>query len=305
MSKRQNSVFFVITFIAGLVFLYGCDQIKGLVQATGGPAGSAPAAVSSGEQPSKVLGTALAKINGEVITLESFDEKVRAARAIAPEYKLDTKDSKKQYLDDLITEELVYQEARARGIDRQKDVKDAINEYRKRIMATQLVIDETKGITIEAAEVEEFYNSNKNAFIAPAQVRAREIVVSSEATAKNILISVLQGGDFASLAREKSIAASASQGGDLGLINPQDKFDKFAEVVSTMEAGQTSQIFKGPEGYYIVKVEEKKGGEPRPFYEISDDLKNYLLQQKQATRLQELTDKLRREAKIEINEDLL
>lgn len=305
MSRKQISAFSVLAMVCGLVFLFGCDQIKGLVQSATGPSAPPKMASTSGEQPVKVSGTTLAKVNGDVITMESFDQKVRAARALSPDYKLDTKDEKKQYLDDLITAELVYQEAKARGLDKQKEVREDIDEFAKRRMATQLIIDETKGIAVDPAEVEDFYNKNKAAFVSPAEMRVSEIVVSSESTAKNILITLLQGADFASTAREKSIASSASKGGDLGWIKPTDKFDKFNEVISTLEQGQTSQIFKGPDGYYIVKVEEKKGGESRPFYEISDDLKTYLLNQKQALRLQELTDKLRREAKIEINEDLL
>ena len=292
----------------------GCDQLKGAFQTSLGSTKTATTTTQTGQQTAQpVYGTVLAKVNGDTITLESFDEKVKNLQALSPEIKINTPEAKKSYLNDLITQELIYQDAKSRGIEKQKDVKDAVEEFRKGVMARQLIMDETKGITVEPSEIEAFYNQYKQAFASARQVHAREIVVSSEQAAKDILIQLLQGGDFAAIAKERSIDASASKGGDLGTVNPAEQFDKFNEVTATLDAGQVSPIFKGPKGYYIVKVEEVKGGQipqltdtlPDSNMTVYDQIKNGLLQQKQAQRIQDLTDRLRREAKIEIKEELL
>ncbi len=301
---KKTTLFSLLVILAGLVFLFGCDQIQSAFQTSGPTRGSGAQSQKQGEKP-QVQGTVLATINGEVITLEKFDENIQNLRALSPDIKIETKEDKKAYLRDLITQELVYQEAIARGIDRQKDVVDAVKDFKKGVMARQLILDETKGITVDPATIEAFYNQHKAKFAEPEQIRAREIVVSSESTAREILISLLQGADFATTAKTRSISSSASKGGDLGVVKPGEKFEKFDEVVSTLEAGEISQIFQGPEGYYIVKVEEKTGGEIPALYEVSDTIKNLLIQDQQAQRLNELTDKLRRNAKIEIKEELL
>ncbi|MFA5039169.1 MAG: peptidyl-prolyl cis-trans isomerase [Candidatus Omnitrophota bacterium] len=307
MAKKSGILLSVL--LAGLM-IAGCDQLQGIFKTdfgTRSKTGQAP------EAPKAVYGTELAKVNGEVITLESFDEKVKNLTALSPEIKLDTAEAKKNYLNDLITQELIFQAARSRGMEKKKEVREALDEFRKGIMARQLILDETRGITVEPSEIEAFYNQYKQAFAAPQEIRARQIVLPSEQAAKEVLIQLLQGGDFAALAREKSTDATASKGGDLGFVNRAEQFDKFNEVISTLDAGQVSPIFKGPKGYYIVKVDEAKGGEvpnltdvlPDTNMTVYDQIKNGLLQQKQAQRIQDLTDKLRQDAKIEIKEELL
>ncbi len=294
--------------ILGSCSLAGCDMIQNMFStAPAAPKVTAKTtAPSAAEQAGETIqGTVLDRVNNDVITLESFDEKVKAIESVSPDVKLNTPDAKKNYLNDLVIQVLLIQEARGRSIDKKKEVGDAIDEFKKQVLIRQLVMDETKGITVEPSEIETFYNRYKKEFAAPEEIKVREIVVSSEATAKEILIGLLQGGDFAAVAKERSIAASASKGGDVGVVKKGDKFDKYNEVISTLEAGQVSQIFKGPDGFYIVKVEERKGGTVPSLNEVYDQIKNGLLQQKTAARIQELTDKLKREAKIEIKEDLL
>ena len=311
MVKNFKAFFLFIVFIS-LGALTGCDMIQSAFQTPGKTTTSRNLAPGGGET-NVPPGTVLAKINNDVITLESFDEKIKNLQMLSPDIKINTPDAKKAYLNDLVTQELIFQEARARGIDRKKDVKDALDEFKKSVMARQLILDETKGLTVESSEVEAFYNQYKKEFAAPEEIHAREIVVPTEAAAKDILISLLQGGDFAAAAKEKSVSPSASKGGDLGIVKKGEPFAKFYDVVSTLEAGQVSQIFNGPNGFYIAKVEEKKGGAipqltdkmPNSDLTVYDQIKNGLLQQKQAQRIQDLTDKLKREAKIEIKADLL
>lgn len=300
MAKNAKSSLVPVFFLC-LAMVAGCDQIQSFFQ----PGPKVTSAFSQEASSPQVQGTVLAKVNNNVITLENFDEKLKVLEALAATKKTPTADEKKMFLDELIKQDLIFQEAKARGIDKKKEVRDAIDEFKKSAMIQQLVNDEIKGIVVEPSEIESAYNQNKGALASDVEIKAREIVVPTEATAKEILISLLQGGDFAAIAKERSIAPSGASGGDVGIVKKGAKFDKFYEVVLGLEQGQNSQYFKGPDGYYIVKVDEKKGGTIPRLDEVYDKIKNFLLEQKQRSRLEELSNKLKRDAKIEIKEDLL
>ncbi|MGE5279972.1 MAG: peptidyl-prolyl cis-trans isomerase [Deltaproteobacteria bacterium] len=305
--RARAGVGVVFCLVFGLSSLAGCDQVQKLLQIA--PAAKPPAA----PQAVKPQGTPLATVNSDVITLEDFDQQIRDLKALG--VTIETTEDKKKFLNDLILQELVYQEARARGIDKKKDVRKAIDDFKKRAMAQELVLDETRGINVEPSEVENSYKQLKGNMTLPTQASVREIVVATEAQAKDAMIALLGGADFGALARERSKAPSAPENGDLGFYDPKSKFDKFNEVVQTLEPGQFSQYFSGPDGYYIVKVEEKKGGAvpqltetipntdpPMTYY---DYIKEMLLEQKRLQRVQDLTDKLKRDAAIKIEEGLL
>jgi len=304
MSGRKG-LFVIFCVVISLVALTGCDQIQKMLQiAPSG--GKKPAA----EEP-EAKGTTLATVNNEVITLESFDEKVQNLAIL--DVKIESVEDKKAYLNDLVLQELIYQEAVARGIDKKKDVREAVAEFKKGAMARELIMDETRGINVEPSEVEAYYGQYKSQLTLPTQASVREIVVPAEAEAKEVAIALLNNADFATLAKEKSKGPTAAQGGDLGFYDPKDKFEKFNSIVAMLEPGQSSQYFPGPEGYYVVKVEEKKGGavpsltEKIPGTDATyyDYIKETLLAQKRAQRIQDLTDRLRRNATIELKEELL
>ncbi len=303
MSGRVG-LFVIFCLVIGLSALTGCEEIKKMLQIA--PPGAGPT-----EEAGTPKGTMLAIVNGEVITLESFDEKIQNLEIL--DVRIETVEDKKAYLNDLVLQELIYQEAMARGIDKKRDVREAVEEFKKGAMARELIMDETRGINVEPAEVESYYAQYKSQLAMPTQASVREIVIATEADAKETMIALLGGSDFATLAKEKSKVASAADGGNLGFYNPQDKFEKYNSMVQTLEPGQFSQYFSGPDGYYIVKVEEKKGGAVPTLTEripgtdatYYDYIKETLLAQKRAQRIQDLTDRLRRDATIEIKDELL
>jgi len=117
-------------------------------------------------------------------------------------------------------------------------------------------------------------------------------------------VELYQGADFVEKVKEKSKSNSAWQKGDLGLKSEFD-FPKMQKVVEALEVGDVSGVFQGPNGYYIVKLEEKQGGEPQNFEDIKEDIITGLTLLKQQQAILEHLEKIRQQTDIQVNLKLL
>ncbi len=297
------------SFIIGLIvcisfFLVSCDKLKFSKK----PASESKKEPFTSKLP--VTGTVIAKVNGYPITLEDLEEEIdrynNAVPEDKPELKITTREKKLDYLkNEVIKRILLYQEALDRGLDRNPEVIKALENTKQQLLVYQLVKEETDKVNVTPQEIKDYYNVAKENLKEPEERKIREIVVISESQAKDLLIRLLQGEDFASLARQYSKAPTAEKGGDLGFIKPGTKFKEFDEIAfsDALSVGGISSVFKGPDGYYIITVEGKKGGKQKTLSEMWDDIKRGLTFIKQQKRIDDLVGNLSRNAKIEIMED--
>ena len=297
---------FVLFLIFSFLFsvIAGCENIpflhgKPKKEAKSGP----PAGVN-----------VVATIGDFYVSAEELNKEVEDYNALVTaqgmlQNKIDTRDKKLNYLrNEVVRKYMLYQEALDRGLDKNKDIVRELEHARINLLVTELVREELKKIEVSGKEIEDFYNKNKDSLREPEQRRVFELVTPTEEEAKTVYIELLRGGDFISLAKQYSKSPSASKGGDLGFLalelDPKQRirFDKFYEVAfaPSLEAGGISSIFKGPEGYYIIKLENMKKSETKPLSELWDNIKSWLLFEKQQNAISELAKKLAGETKVEI-----
>jgi parvulin-like peptidyl-prolyl isomerase len=119
-----------------------------------------------------------------------------------------------------------------------------------------------------------------------------------------ILTDVLNGAEFAETAKTRSTGKTAVSGGDLGFIT-QEPFPQMGEALLPLEVGGISDVFKGPDGFYIVKLEEKKAGAQLTFEEIKEDIIQGQTVLKQQQAILDHLDRLKAKIKIETNERLI
>jgi len=297
--KSKLIIFSAFVVILGL--MAGCDSLNFL-----SPKKKAKAPANEYSVP--VKGTVIARVNNMPITLEDLNQDIEAYNSLVPadkpENKITTREQKINYLkNELVRRTLLYQDGLARGLDRMDEVQQDLEKAKQQLVLMELGKKLTDNVDVSSKEIEDYYNTYKDQLKVPEESDIREIVVSSESEAKDIMIQLLQGADFATLAKERSRSKSSRNGGDIGFIKRGEKPAIDAVAFSnTLDVGRISSIFKGPDGYYIIKLEAKRGGEQKTLAELWEDIKRMLIFIKQQQNIEDLVTKLSREAKIEIYE---
>lgn len=87
-----------------------------------------------------------------------------------------------------------------------------------------------------------------------AQAAARHILVAAEADCTDLKQQIVDGADFAELAKAHSTCPSGAQGGALGTFGPGQMVKEFDEVVFSAPVGEVQGPVKTQFGYHLVEV---------------------------------------------------
>ncbi|MFC4769996.1 peptidylprolyl isomerase [Effusibacillus consociatus] len=135
-----------------------------------------------------------------------------------------------------------------------------LEELKKEIRTHILLIKlAAKDVQVTEDEIKKYYDEHGKDYGQKEQVKARHILVDTEAEAKAVLDRLKKGEDFAKIAKEKSKdSTSAVKGGDLGFFEQGNMVPEFDKIAFTLKAGAISEPVKTDFGYHIIQVLEKK-----------------------------------------------
>ena len=151
---------------------------------------------------------------------------------------------------------------------------------RVRILAT---LDEIvrKHIKVSESEMWRYYQAHRKQFTHGAMVRARIMLFSDKSSAEAVLSALKAGGDFAGLAKALSEdPATSSSGGDTGWFEYDDYAPQISKVAFSLKPSQLSGVFKGPDGWYILKVEGRRPPGQIPYEQVREQIEARLIQEK-------------------------
>lgn len=163
-----------------------------------------------------------------------------------------------------------------------------LEEWRE-IMRNQLIVRMMRSreigerIVISPRQITEAYEAQREKYDVPARVRLRMIYLNAgtkidevRQSAAELRDRIIQGEDFETLAREKSDDASASTGGDWGWIEPDQLRAELRAAIEHAETGSVTGVIEIPEGFYILKIEERKEAETKSFDEVRGTIESDL-----------------------------
>lgn len=170
------------------------------------------------------------------------------------------------------------------------------NEYEKIVVAAMRGKNVKPNTVASPQKVEEYYRTHRDEFTSKEEIHLRMIMIPSRATegnaasqkamAEEILGKLVAGADFERMAQMYSEDTSRDQGGDWGWIGRKTLAPELEKVAFSLPPKKVSNIVELGGNYYILRVDEKRGGVTRSLAEARDDIEKKLLQQ-EAQRLQE------------------
>jgi peptidyl-prolyl cis-trans isomerase SurA len=145
--------------------------------------------------------------------------------------------------------------------------------------------------TISPAKINEYYAKHKAEFTAKEEVKLRLIMIptraaegnsaAQKAIAEEILGKLADGAPFDRMAQMYSEDATRDSGGDWGWIERKTLAPQLEKVAFNLPAGRVSHVIELGPNYYILKVEEKRGGQTPSFAKLRPEIEKKLIQEEQ------------------------
>lgn len=232
-------------------------------------------------------------VNGQTVSVAEQKElmKVLAGRGV--------KDQKQQLeaaRSILAQEKLIEEAAKKANIAQDPAVKALIAERKTEIYSAELVRKNAAAHPLTDADLKKTYEEVKKQYD-PNEIKVRHILVKTEQEAKDIIKSLNAGGDFAAIAKEKSLdQGTAAQGGEIPFTNIRRiAIPGFAETAMALNKGSLLPVpFHSALGYHVIQLQDKREVPLPSFDALKPQIQN-LAAQRQA---QQYMADLMRNAKI-------
>ena len=296
-STRWPSVVACFCFALGLL-VAGCDKSPG--------AGvTAPASTTASARENTVV----ARIGTRTITLGELEQRLASQKEYV-RMRFGTPERMKVFLEKLVRLEVLAAEAERRGLDKNPEVVRRVKQALVDELVGELNATLVKFSDITDADVAARYERDRAQHQRPAQVRIAQIVVASEARAKELLQELKKAPRaerlFAKFVQLHSIdMATKARTGDLGYLDPNDA--KLAEPLRKVGASltklwQLSDPVKVGERYHLLMCTGKRPALNRPLALVRDRIRNQLFHERRYEAVKAFADGLRKKAKVQIDE---
>ena len=253
------------------------------VSATAFGQAAAPAP-KEGDKPVTVNGKPIPKSRLEFIV------KQRVAQG-----QPDNDQARKMILDNLITQEVVAQEADRKGFGKGIDVRTQLDLVRQQVLVQALIQDYLKKNPVKDEQLHEEYDRLKAAR-GDKEYRARHILVDKDTEANEIIAQLKKGAKFEDLAKQSKDPGSKDKGGDLDWNPPSTFVKPFADALVKLEKGKyTEAPVQTQYGWHVIQLDDVREQTFPPY----DSVKQQLQARLQEQEVQKYVAGLRSKAKIQ------
>ncbi len=228
-----------------------------------------PLAVSA-QQGGTGTDPVVARVDGEPI---HQSEVMELARGLPPQYQAQLMQIYPMLVQRLIDFKLAGKAGRAAELAADDEVNARVAKAEERAIREVYIEREvTARMTDDGlqSKYKDFLASNppKN------EHRARHILVETEEAARELIVMLDGGADFAELAKARSTGPSGVQGGDLGFFTDDQMVPEFSQAAAKLEPGEYSKDPTQTQfGWHVIKLVDRRTAAPPSLEEVEQKLR--------------------------------
>jgi len=235
----------------------------------------------------------LAKVGGLTVMESEVNEMIASLRMRGQD--LDNAQGREMVLEQLVANKLLLLDAQKNMYEYNADFKAQLQKVKEDMLinfAMSKALEAVKPATDD--EIKDFYEANKDRFVAGESVSASHILVDSEEKAKEILDKINSGEvSFEDAARKESSCPSSENGGNLGEFTRGQMVPEFDKAVFEMEVGEVKGPVQTQFGYHLIKLNAKNEAKTYALEEIREQLKDMVMKEKQQKAYQSKLNQLK------------
>ena len=316
MNRRPAHALLVLLGAATLIG--GCNDAPIKAQQTGdaGP----PVAGLNAQDAARVI----ARVGDRAITLGDYAQTLDRMDPF-DRLRYQTKERRRELLNEMINVELLAAEARRRGLDKEPETEDAVRTILRDAMLAESRTDLPTPAEIPAAEVSAYFETNADKFSEPERRRVAAVVLADKKDAAKILKEAQKittgaaWGDlfakYSTTAPKKNAGNPAELAGDLGIVGPMsDPKGGNPRVPDAVRAAAFTLPAVGAIGADVVEAEGKvyivrlNGITPphrRTLGESERSIRVLLLQERMLKKERDLEAELRKKYPVQVDDQAL
>jgi len=245
----------------------------------------------------------VALVNGRAITQAEFDLRW-SELSDATRTRYEKNGGKRRFLDELVTRELLLQEARRRGIDQDDTIRDKAQRYKEQLVLDELLKGKLQSkVEVTKDELDAYFEAHAGELLDPLKVQVSLMLLPNLYAAKDLESQVNQGGSFVNFAKRYSIhEQSKANGGDLGPYRKGLVLPEVDAVIHSLRPGLISAPIKTDDGYYLVKTTPLDQETIEADLATQERLRQELLAEKRRRRFENVIADIRANATVRLGD---
>jgi peptidyl-prolyl cis-trans isomerase C len=232
---------------------------------------------------------AAASVNGMIISNDVVEQGIQAALA---QGQKDSPELRNAVLGKMIEIALLSQQAEKDGLANSDRANTQLALIRQNYLADLELSTYMSKNPVSDADVQAEYNREIASLGSQGMIveyKVSDIAVATEADAQAALARIKKGESFDKVAKSVSLAPNKVQGGAVGWVQAGQTLPQIAAVLTVLSKGQVSpNPIQMPQGWYLIKLEDKKSSKPPTYEQAKAVIRNGLVQKKQFEFLSQL-----------------